>query len=113
MLENAAVGDVTPYRARPLEELRVIGGCDCGCVSMDFQPGGFGHSRIVADAKAVYPDGQQAGLILWGRDGELTALEVYDCQPESSHRMPDVSNLRNYVWKDMGRGIKMDISGID
>jgi hypothetical protein len=94
LLDHTAVGDVTAYRAHPVEELRVVGGCDCGCVSMDFQPGGFGHSKIVADATAVYPDGQKAGLILWGRDGELTALEVHDYHPGSSHRMPEISNLR-------------------
>ena len=94
LLDHASVVDVTAYRARPLEELRVIGGCDCGCISMEFRPNGWAKAQIVADALAIYPDGQQAGLILWGREGELVLLEVYDCQPGSSHRMPEISNLR-------------------
>jgi hypothetical protein len=56
---------------------------------------------MLADELAVYPDGQQAGLILWGREGRIIWLEVYDCQPESSHRVPDVSNL--ITWDDLGR----------
>jgi hypothetical protein len=48
---------------------------------------------MLADALAVYPDGQTAGLILWGRDGEIVSLEVYDCTPESSPRFPEMSNL--------------------
>ena len=56
---------------------------------------------MLADELAIYPDGQRAGLILWGLDGEIVMLEVYDCQPGSSHRFPDVSNLS--TWDDWGR----------
>jgi len=44
----------------------------------------------------VYSDGQQAGLILWGRDGEIASLEVYDCHPEASRRFPQTSDLRPF-----------------
>jgi hypothetical protein len=95
LLDHASVGDVTAYRLRTLEDLRVVGGCDCGCASLDFQadPSGAG---IIADALAVYSDGQQAGLILWGLNGEIASLEVYDCHPEASRRFPEVSNLRTF-----------------
>jgi hypothetical protein len=89
LLDQAPVGDVTAYRLQPVEELRVVGRCDCGCSSLDFRPGAWGAgAAIVADALAVYADGQQAGLILWGREGEIVSLEVHDCQPGSSHRFP-------------------------
>jgi hypothetical protein len=94
LLEHAAVGDVSGYRLRPAEELRVVGGCDCGCCSLEFQPKGWGKAEIVAEAYAVYPDGQQAGLILWGRNRELVLLEVYDCHVGASHRTPEISDLR-------------------
>jgi hypothetical protein len=55
---------------------------------------------MLADELAIYPDGQQAGLILWGLEGEIVMLEVYDSQPGSSHRVPDVSNL--CTWEDSG-----------
>ena len=94
LLDNAAVGDVTAYRVHAIEELHVRRGCDCGCSSLDFQPDAWRGATIIADALAVYSDGQQAGLILWGRDGNIALLEVYDCHPKASHRFPEISNLR-------------------
>ncbi len=97
LLDHAARGDVSEYRSRPVEELWVVGGCDCGCCSLDFQPKRPGsRSKIIADALAVYPDGQEAGLILWGRDGMIRSLEVFDHHPGASHRVPEISNLRTY-----------------
>lgn len=88
------MGDVASYQIQPLEELRVLKGCDCGCSSLDFQLDAWGGATIIADALAVYPDGKKAGLILWGRAGEIVLLEVHDWHPEASHRFPDISNLR-------------------
>ena len=96
LLDNAAVGDVIAYRLRPIEELRVLQkGCDCGCSSLDFQPNAWGGTTIIADASAVYSDGQRAGLILWGRDGDIALLEVHDWHPNASHRFPEISNMRS------------------
>ena len=94
LLDNATVGDITAYRLHPVEELRVLEGCKCGCASLDFQANAWVGAKIIADAFAVYSDGRQAGLILWGRDGEISFLEVYDCHPNASHRFPEISNLR-------------------
>jgi hypothetical protein len=100
LLDHALV-DVTGYRLHAVEELRVVGRCGCGCASLYFEPEGQrGKVHMLADELAVYPDGQQAGLILWGRDGKIVWLEVYDMQPESSHRIPDVSNL--CTWEQWG-----------
>lgn len=95
LLDNAPVGDETAYRLRPVEALRVVGGCGCGCSTLNFLPDASG-AGIVADALAVYADGQEAGLILWGRDGEIVSLEVYDRHPEASRRFPEISNLRTF-----------------
>ena len=101
-LLDHALGDVTAYRLHPIEELRVVGGCGCGCSSLYFKPQEQrGKLQMLADELAVYPDGQRAGLILWGCEGEIVWLEVYDCQPESSHRVPDTSNL--CTWDELGR----------
>lgn len=101
LLDHSLV-DVTAYRHHPVQDLRVVGGCSCGCASLYFEPKGQrGKVQRLADALAVYPDGQQAGVILWGREGKIVWLEVYDCQPDSSHRVPDISNL--CTWDDLGR----------
>ena len=94
LLHHAAVGDVSAYRDRPIERLRIVKGCACGCGSLDFQANAWGGSQIIADASAVYSDGNRAGLILWGREGEIVLLEVHDWHPGASHRFPEISNLR-------------------
>jgi hypothetical protein len=101
LLDHALV-DVTDYRLHPVQELRVVSRCACGCASLYFEPEGQrGKVQMLADELAMYPDGQQAGLILWGCEGKIDWLEVYDFEPESSHRLPDVSNL--CTWDDLGR----------
>ena len=101
LLDHALV-DVTAYRLQPVEQLRVVGGCPCRCTTLEFKPPEQrrGETRL-ADELAIYPDGQQAGLFLWGREGEIVMLEVYDLEPGSSHRFPDVSNL--CTWEELGR----------
>ncbi len=91
-----------PAHRHPAENLRVVGGCGCGCTTLHFRPLEQQRgTKILADALAAYPDGQQAGLILWGREDEIVMLEVYDFQPGSSHRFPDVSDL--CTWEELGR----------
>jgi hypothetical protein len=96
MLEHASLGDVSAYKALPLEEqrVRIPGRCDCGCCSLDFSPNAWGRSKVIADATAVYPDGKRAGLILFGSDGNLDLLEVHDWEPGASHRIPEIAHLR-------------------
>jgi hypothetical protein len=44
----------------------------------------------------VYSDGQQAGLILWGCEGEIIWLEVYEGNTEATRRLPKISDLRTF-----------------
>ncbi len=94
LLDSAAMVDVSAFR-QGVDELRVVAQCACGCCSLDFTTGKK-DARIIADALAVYPDGQQAGLILWGRGSEILWLEIYDLHPGTSHRFPEMSNLRTW-----------------
>ncbi len=102
LIEHAAVKDVTAYQSLRLEDLRVVGGCTCGCRSLYFQPLGA-PAHMIADALAVYPDGYQAGVILWGREGQISNLEIYEMHPEVARLFPEVSNLR--TWE--GRGLEL------
>lgn len=98
LLEHAATRHVSAYRTNPVTALRVVGGCDCGCSSLDFHSDSSGPTTMLADAVAVYPDKQQAGLILWGRDGAIVMLEVYEMHPVAD-RMPGIADLRR--WEDV------------
>jgi hypothetical protein len=96
LLENAPVGDIAGYRDQKLEDLHVVGGCDCGCVSAFFESDAGIRLEMIADAIAAYPDGEQSNLILWGRAGRIAWLEVCDVGPKSAHRMPAIENLRRW-----------------
>jgi hypothetical protein len=101
LLDHASVGDVTAYRLHQVEELRVVGECDCGCASLNFQLQEWRNASMIADALAVYPDGQLANLILRGREGQIVFLEVCDIDPRAPHRVPEISNL--CTWEERGR----------
>ena len=99
LLAHAAMGDVSAFCRKPVSELRVLPKtCTCGCTSLDFAPHSWGGASILADALAIYPDGQTAGLILWGRSDEIVLLEVYDCHPGANRRFPEIADLRS--WND-------------
>ncbi len=97
LLEHAVIGNGDTYRVAGISGLRVVGGCGCGCSSITFEPDAA--SERIADAIAQYTDGTQAGLLLWGVDGRLTKLEVYDLDPDASHRFPSLADLR--TWGEM------------
>ena len=56
---------------------------------------------MLADALAVYPDGQLTNLILWGREGEVTWLEMDDVDTRLPCRFPEMSDLR--TWEEHGQ----------
>jgi hypothetical protein len=100
LLDHSDPTKVGAFTGVSVDALEVVGGCDCGCCSIDFSESMAG-AEIIADALAIYPDGQEAGVILWGRNGELLGLEIHDNTPGASERMPELSNLR--TWEGRGR----------
>jgi hypothetical protein len=61
LLANASTGSVRPG-SDEIDGLVVIGGCSCGCASIDFEAeADSARASIVADALAVWPDGMSAG----------------------------------------------------
>jgi|SRR5688572_8684468 len=87
-----------PWACAPAE-LLVVGGCECGCCSVDFTPDSVG-SRPIREAVAVFADRRQCGLILWRTDDSIDGLEVYDMDTDASHRLPTVAELR--TWDQAG-----------
>ena len=62
-----------------VEDLWVVGQCECGCDSVDFIPSETElHSRPIAEGIATTPSGGKVGVIVWGTDDAVTSLEIYD-----------------------------------
>ena len=100
LLDNSYIPDVSAYTGISTESLRVVVECTCGCRSINFSTNTAGAS-IISDALAVYSDGLEAELILWGRDDQVIALEVIDHAEGTSGRLPQLSDLR--TWEARGR----------
>lgn len=58
--------------------LHVIGGCDCGCASVDFEMESPRQTQPIADATGKTSRGGDVGVIVWGTSKAITGLEVYD-----------------------------------
>ena len=60
-----------------LDSLQVVGKCDCGCASVDFQhlkPGEI--AEVVADAIGETRSGETVDVIVFALGGNLVALEI-------------------------------------
>jgi len=79
MLQHASqAGDLSDLEPS-LMGLRVVGGCSCGCPSIDFVAGGQAEGASpVANAHGTTSDGVEVGIILWERDAAVSALEFYE-----------------------------------
>jgi hypothetical protein len=79
MLDKAAKGSIGPDVLMRLETLQVIGTCECGCDSVDFaELDPQRPQRPIADGIGKTPAGGDVGIIIWGMDDAVTAIEVYD-----------------------------------
>jgi hypothetical protein len=77
---------------------RVVSRCGCGCPTVDLAlDGGSGRSGasiILADVTGRSPEGVLVGVILHGREGELSELEVYSVDGQiSTFGLPDPADL--------------------
>jgi hypothetical protein len=100
LLEHAAVGDVSDYRASASGELRARPCCDA-CAGLVFDELPRLSLTMLADALAVYPDGEVAGVLLHGYEGRLAWLELHDTMADgTAKRFPAVGDLR--TWEEYG-----------
>jgi hypothetical protein len=68
--------------ASQIVNVRVVGRCTCGCPSIDLAVGDHTQrktapSHILADFEGKTPEGIEVGVILHGREGEISELEIY------------------------------------
>ena len=103
LLANGAMKDVSDYHAESLEGCEVVSACPCGCASIDFvYPGatptaGLRYPSILAEAITRWPDGNEAGVMLWADPGRLLGIELYEHDPVAD-RFPTIESLRR--WED-------------
>jgi hypothetical protein len=61
-----------------LGDLRVVGGCECGCASVDFSRASSEQPKPIAEAVGILANGEDVGVIVWGTSSTVTGLEIYD-----------------------------------
>jgi hypothetical protein len=60
---------------------------------------GLRSTSIIAEAVMRWPDGTQAGVMLWGNTGTVLGIELYELAGDDiAHRFPTVEVLRR--WED-------------
>ncbi len=79
-----------------LERAVVVGGCGCGCPSIDLEIDGCavdGAPRPLVFAEGESPEGAPVGIILWVRGTCLSGLEVHSWDGSQRVRLPAVATL--------------------
>ena len=105
LLEHAAVTDVALYQAKALDRLQAWPCCEecAGLLFQDAQHINIGF-QMLADALAVYPDGQIAGVLLWASGEEFAWLELHDTNTiGTAKRFPETSDMR--TWEQRGQSL--------
>lgn len=95
LLEHSARTTTAASFLDQVDKLHVIDSCDCGCPSVDFIREGMGAgAQILADATGEAQDGLSVAVLLWGRDGAISGLEVFDYDGGPWFPLPPVDRLR-------------------
>ena len=94
----------TPAAAAYLHQLpsvSVVSRCSCGCPTMDLAVSGRAASlssptTILADACATSPEGIRVGIIVHGREGLISELEIYSLGGEERFSLPRIRDIESY-----------------
>jgi hypothetical protein len=94
LLLHASVTGSLEHLSKTVQVLRVVGRCQCGCPSVDFEIDGQTlPSQPIADATGTLADGTEVGVSLWGRTDAITGLEFYE-MGGPIRSLPIISTLR-------------------
>jgi len=77
-LERCAEIPEAPVLVPTLSKLRVVGGCECGCASVDFAVATPEQRQPIAEGLGILANGEHVGVIIWGTPDGVTGLEIYD-----------------------------------
>jgi hypothetical protein len=94
----------TPKAASYLEQLpmvSVVSRCGCGCPTVDLAVSGqaapvSSATTILAEAGGVSPEGVRVGVIVHGREGRISELEIYSLAGEAKFSLPRIDDLE--IW---------------
>lgn len=89
-----------PY-VEQLLRVTVASRCGCGCPTIDLAVDGRTASPgsptlILSEAGGVSPEGISFGVILHGREGLISELEVYPVDGEGAFTLPDIEKIEFY-----------------
>jgi hypothetical protein len=80
-----------------LDDLRVVGTCDCGCGTIDLEPisteAPTDRPGILADAYGTVQAGHGVGLILWGTAANVSSLEIYSLAFDPPFELPSPDSV--------------------
>jgi hypothetical protein len=78
LLEHGSVVGPLQHLTSGLDSLRVVAVCGCGCPSVDFAlPDPDHKGRVLAEGFGTLENGEEVGLIAWGRGDAVIGLEAY------------------------------------
>ncbi len=85
--------DDAPAYASQLPQVKVVGGCKCGCPSLDLAVGDkqsrtHGISTVLADVGGHSPEGVPVIVILHACEGEISLLEVVSTDETQRFSLP-------------------------
>ena len=89
-LRQSALVQVNDTMLSTLSALRVVGICACGCKSVYFEPIAK-EDTLLADTWGTAPGGGHLGIMVWGREGRVTALDIVDY--ESKGELPVIETI--------------------
>ena len=89
-LRRAGVKATPEDIIRTIISLRVIGECECGCRSIQFESR-EGEEYMLADGVGYLRNGERVDVIVWGRDLSIASLELVDHR--GSGMMPEASTI--------------------
>jgi hypothetical protein len=91
--------------AASVDELKVVAGCECPCLSVDFKPEGrTSKYRILSEGIGTADNGEHLEVVLWGNDKEISALEIIKFSEQPLKKLPAAGTLK--TWEQAGEALK-------
>jgi hypothetical protein len=80
----------------------VVSHCGCGCPTIDLAVDGraaplSSPTTILADTEGLSPEGVRVGIIVHGREGLISELEIYSMAgDEGKFSLPRINDLASF-----------------